>query len=111
MNVLISGINGFMGQELVKLVNANENTTLVGGVDVNDENKNGVLVAKGFENAKTVFANEKIDVIIDFSHHTATPALLEYAAEKNIPIVLCTTGHDEAEMRSEEHTSELQSLG
>ena len=67
MNVLISGINGFMGQELVKLVNENEFTTLIGGVDVNTESKNGVPVANGFENAQSVFENEKIDVIIDFS--------------------------------------------
>ena len=97
MNVLISGINGFMGQELVKLVNANENTTLVGGVDVNDENKNGVLVAKGFENAKTVFANEKIDVIIDFSHHTVAPALMSYALEIGATVIVATTGHTDEE--------------
>ena len=40
---------------------------------------------------------EKIDCIIDFSHHTGTEALLEFAVSKGIPVVLCTTGHTEEE--------------
>lgn len=38
------------------------------------------------------------DVIIDFSHHTALPAILEYAVKNNIPAVISTTGHTEEEL-------------
>jgi 4-hydroxy-tetrahydrodipicolinate reductase len=33
------------------------------------------------------------DVIIDFSFHTLTEEVVDYAASKNIPAVICTTGH------------------
>lgn len=38
------------------------------------------------------------DVIIDFSHHSALPALLEFAEERHLPAVICTTGHTEEEL-------------
>ena len=46
------------------------------------------------------------DVIIDFSHHTASPELIKYATEKNIPIVIATTGHDDAELEAINRGSE-----
>ena len=39
----------------------------------------------------------QLDFIIDFSHHTATEALLNIAKEKNTPVVIATTGHTEEE--------------
>jgi len=38
------------------------------------------------------------DVIIDFSFHGATSDILAYAEKKNIPVVLCTTGHTPEEL-------------
>jgi 4-hydroxy-tetrahydrodipicolinate reductase len=38
-----------------------------------------------------------VDAIIDFSHYTAVPALLDYAAGSLLPVVVCTTGLGEAE--------------
>lgn len=38
------------------------------------------------------------DCIIDFSTHTATPALLEYAVNRSLPVVIATTGHTEDEL-------------
>jgi 4-hydroxy-tetrahydrodipicolinate reductase len=40
---------------------------------------------------------EKVDCIIDFSHHTATEALLNFAKANKIPTVVATTGHTEEE--------------
>jgi 4-hydroxy-tetrahydrodipicolinate reductase len=40
---------------------------------------------------------ETPDCIIDFSHHSGTEALLRYAVEKKLPVVLATTGHTEEE--------------
>ena len=39
----------------------------------------------------------KVDVIVDFSHHSALPGLLDYAMATNTPLVVCTTGHTEEE--------------
>ena len=37
------------------------------------------------------------DVIIDFSHHSMTGALLDYAEAKKLPVVLATTGQTDEE--------------
>lgn len=38
------------------------------------------------------------DVIVDFSHHSALPGLLDYAQRHRIPAVICTTGHTGEEL-------------
>ena len=48
-----------------------------------------------FQNPDDV--NVEFDSIIDFSHHSATPGLLDFAIKRNVPIVICTTGHTEEE--------------
>lgn len=42
---------------------------------------------------------ECADVIVDFSSHTLTPSLVRFASERGLPAVICTTGHDEAELK------------
>ena len=37
--------------------------------------------------------NEEFDVIVDFSHHSLTKELLEFAVKKNKNILIATTGH------------------
>ena len=94
MKILINGIGGRMGAEVKKLVlDGYRESSLACGVDINPVSIPEAPVYTAYADVK-----EEVDCIIDFSHHTATPALLEYATEKNIPVVLCTTGHDEAEM-------------
>ena len=94
MKILINGIGGRMGAEVKKLVlEGYRESSLACGVDINPVSIPEAPVYTAYADVK-----EEVDCIIDFSHHTATPALLEYATEKNIPVVLCTTGHDEAEM-------------
>lgn len=39
--------------------------------------------------------DETGDVIIDFSYFSRIPNMLEFAVDKNIPIVICTTGYDD----------------
>ena len=38
---------------------------------------------------------EKGDIIIDFSHFSRIPNMLNFAVNNNIPIVICTTGYDD----------------
>ena len=38
------------------------------------------------------------DVVIDFSHHSALPMLLDYAKRTGTPLVVCTTGHTDEEL-------------
>ena len=93
MKILINGIGGRMGAEVKKMVlDGYRSSTLCAGVDINEINIDGAPVYTSWADVK-----ETPDCIIDFSHHTATEALLKYAVEHNIPTVVATTGHDERE--------------
>lgn len=93
MKILINGIGGRMGAEVKKMVlDGYRSSTLCAGVDINEVNIDGAPVYTSWADVK-----ETPDCIIDFSHHTATEALLKYAVEHNIPTVVATTGHDERE--------------
>ena len=50
------------------------------------------LEVSGFADDLT---NEKGDIIIDFSHFSRIPNMLNFAVNNNIPIVICTTGYDD----------------
>ena len=93
MKILISGIGGRMGVELKKMVlDGYRGSSLCAGYDIAPLDLPECPTYTNWEDVK-----ETPDCIIDFSHHAGTKALLEYACEKNIPVVLCTTGHDESE--------------
>lgn len=49
---------------------------------------------------------EDADVIIDFSHHSATNSLLEYAKSRKLPLIIATTGQTEEEKEAIKKASE-----
>ena len=92
MKILISGIGGRMGAEVKKMVlDGYRGAELFAGYDV------AVVTAECPTYTSWADVKRIPDVIIDFSHHAGTNALLGFACEKNIPVVLATTGHDEDE--------------
>ena len=92
MNILLNGISGFMGREVAKLCEANyRGASLVIGVDPKPTEAD-VLT---YSDLAEVGCTDGVDCIIDFSHHTVTPALLDFAVTRRLPLVLCTTGHTE----------------
>ena len=92
MKILISGIGGRMGAEVKKMVlDGYRGAELLAGYDV------APVIAECPTYQVWSDVKETPDCIIDFSHHAGTRAMLEYACEKNIPVVLATTGHDESE--------------
>ena len=98
MNILLSGINGFMGKEVVKIINQTDGLNLVGGVDVNADENCPVTCVKTFNEAnEKILKNYDVNCIIDFSHHSATNDLINFAVENKIPLVLATTGQTEEE--------------
>ena len=89
IKVLVYGALGRMGSIVVNKVEEAEDMVLASAVDTYSQ---GGAVLQNLE-----AVTEKPDVVIDFSHHTLTPALLDWCAANRVPVVLCTTGHDEAE--------------
>lgn len=96
MKILVYGILGYMGKEVRKLCEASyRGAEFSSGVDVFADGKDE-LVYSSLEDVPNI---EEVDCIVDFSHHEATKGLLEYAVSKNVPVVLSTTGHTEAEKK------------
>ena len=96
MNILLNGISGFMGREVVKLCDSGyRGASLICGVD---PNANGSGNVETFSSLESVASVDGVDCIIDFSHHSVTPALLDFAVANELPLVLCTTGHTEDEI-------------
>ena len=46
-----------------------------------------------------------VDVVIDFSTAKAVDTLLDYCVEKKLPVVLCTTGFREEQLKKVEEAS------
>ena len=87
-NVLIHGYSGKMGCVLCDLLKKNTEMKIVAGVDHHTEQS-----AASFPVFNRISdCDVKADVIIDFSNASAIGDLLDYALQKKIPIVLCTTG-------------------
>lgn len=93
MKVIISGHSGAMGKVLVNLIETNfSNIEIVAGVAINNEEKFNFNTYSNFNDIK-----ENADVIIDFSHHSLTESLVNYASVTKTNVVIATTGHTDEE--------------
>ena len=100
MKILVSGLGGHMGAEVARLAAAGiRGTSLLGGIDPFPPDTS-VPCAKSLEEAESFFAADLPDkpCVVDFSHHSATPALLAFAVKYGLPVVLATTGQTEEEL-------------
>ncbi len=88
--ILVSGCSGRLGSVIARLASESTDVRVVGGVD-----RVGSADFPIFENFSEV--DVECDVIVDVSHHTVAPALMEYAVSHSKPVVICTTGHTEDE--------------
>ena len=91
IRVIVNGALGRMGSITANKVAQAENMTLAAAVDA--AGGEGVLPCL------TDFSG-KAEILIDFSHHTAAPQLMQWAVENGVAVVMCTTGHDEAERKA-----------
>ncbi len=90
--ILLSGCFGRMGGAVISAARENNRIEIISGVDISSGESSFPVYKSIFENI------EKPDVIIDFSHHTSLPAIMEYAVKNNIPAVIATTGHTDEEL-------------
>ena len=87
VKIMMHGCNGVMGQVISKIVEETEGAVMACGVDRVDDGHNDYPVFTDI-NACDV----EVDAIIDFSAAPAVDGLLDFAVERQIPVVLCTTG-------------------
>ena len=105
IKVMMHGCNGAMGQVISGIIEESESAVMAAGVDFKDDGHNPYPVFKNLEDC-----NVDVDVIIDFSSSKATDRLLSYVAEKQIPLVLCTTGLSEEQLKKVEETSKKTAI-
>ena len=99
MNILLNGICGHMGMEVVKLCDASyRSSRLVMGVDPRAEGE--AMSVPVYRNYTEIPSSADIDCIVDFSHHSCVGELLDFATAAGIPTVVATTGHTDEELRA-----------
>lgn len=94
MKILVSGLYGHMGREVAALLKTHtEGCELAAGVSLDIDGSFDVPCAESFAEAAP-----DVDCIVDFSHHSWTKDLLEFAVMHDLPVVLATTGQTEEEL-------------
>lgn len=93
-NIILNGCNGKMGNVVSRLVAERDDCQIIAGVDIN------TAVTHDFPVYSSIKEVTEGDVIIDFSHPSCLPDLLEYAVTEKTPIVVATTGLSDADIEN-----------
>ena len=100
VKAIMHGCNGHMGRVITDIIKNTEGIELVAGIDKYTKVPNEYPV---FENIGA--CDVEADVIIDFSNAAAADELLGYCVEKQVPVVLCTTGLSEEQLAKVEESA------
>ncbi|MCF2680945.1 4-hydroxy-tetrahydrodipicolinate reductase [Faecalicatena contorta] len=100
VRAIMHGCNGRMGQVITGLVKEDTEIEIVAGIDTYTGLANTYPVFETIEKCDV-----EADVVIDFSNAAAVDRLLDYCANKKLPIVLCTTGLSEEQLAKVEDTA------
>ncbi len=93
MKLIINGIGGRMSAEVLRLCREGyRGAEAIAGIDTYKLPTLDLPLYGDYSEAR-----EKADCVVDFSHHSQTPALLAFCTARRLPLVLATTGHTECE--------------
>ena len=101
VKIIMHGCNGKMGQVITKIVKEDAQAEIVAGIDKYMGIANDYPVFDSIEKCDV-----EADVVIDFSNAAAVNGLLEYCVTKQVPVVLCTTGLSEEQLKKVKIASE-----
>lgn len=105
VKVIMHGCNGKMGQVITRLAAADPEMEIVAGVDMRAQALNDYPVFGDIGECDV-----EADVVIDFSNAAAVDRLLDWCGEKQMPVVLCTTGLSEEQLSKVEETAKKTAL-
>lgn len=94
IKVLICGIGGKMGGNILSLLDGDSDARAVCGVDPHAPENTKVPVYPSFGEVKEI-----PDVIIDFSSPAALQDEMDWAVKHGVPVVLAATGYDENQLK------------
>ena len=92
VKIILSGCSGKMGRAVTEMAQAQENLSIIAGVD-NFPAAHAYPVFSDFEQL-----NITGDVIIDFSRPALLSSLIQYAIKTKTPAVLATTGYSDQQL-------------
>lgn len=92
--LILSGCNGRMGQTITRLCADRDDLTIVAGIDPLGTSGQSPYPVFATPNECSVPAQ----VLVDFSASAALGALLAYGKEHGLPLVLASTGYDDAQL-------------
>ena len=93
LKILLSGASGRMGRQMAACLDGT--AQIVAGVDVRSGEGDGFVIYPSFSLVQAM-----ADVAIDFSRPEGLHALLGYALEKKLPLVLASTGYNEQDLQA-----------
>lgn len=102
IKIIMHGCNGRMGQVISQIVKEDPDTQIAAGIDIVDNRENGYPV---FTNIRE--CDVQADVVIDFASAKAEDALLDFCKERNLPVIVCTTGLSEDQIARVKETSKV----
>lgn len=100
--IIVSGCSGKMGVSIINAAASREDCKIVAGVDIVKPQNCDFDYAPALSQLKV-----DADVIIDFSNPVVLDSLLSYATAKKIPVVICTTGYTEEQVKKIHSASEI----
>jgi len=86
LNIILTGSGGAMGKFLVDLIDEASYMQVSAGIDRTIHNQYNFPQFTEFSD------DVSGDVIIDFSHFSVVPSILDFSEKTGIPAVICTTG-------------------
>lgn len=97
VRIIMNGCNGHMGQVIAGLAAQDPEVEMAAGIDLEDK---GLYACPVFTDIEK--CDVPADVMIDFSSAKATDKVLEYCGSRKLPLVLCTTGLSQEQIRKVE---------
>ena len=89
IRVVVNGALGRMGSIAVEKIRDAQDMELAAAVDITSQSPEVLSDLMQYDGPA--------DVLIDFSYHTATPAIMDWATAHQVAVIMCTTGHVESE--------------
>lgn len=87
IRVILTGHCGAMGKNLIELIESSDDLTISAGIDRHQDDRYDFPQFSSFEDDGI-----SGDVIVDFSHFSLVPSLLDFCERTGTPAVICTTG-------------------
>lgn len=94
INILLCGSNGNMGRMVNEVVNENNDLSIAAGIDKTSDMYSTYPVFTAFSDVV-----DEVDLILDFSCPCLLDDMLEFAKQKKIPAVICTTGYSDEQIK------------